>query len=132
MIAYLVSPTYLAGVEEAHRRGWIQLAANRFATPARHDMRLVTRMADLVAAPGPTIMMRVIEYDAGPIGERGVEWLSWFGREGERGQKDEFDSFVASGRGRWVEDVDAVAEGRNNVQDGREVSRVGSAAADVF
>jgi hypothetical protein len=108
MIAYLVSATATAGVDEALRRGWTRLAAFRFATPQKHDIRLVTRIADLVPTAGVTLLIKGSDYDSGPPAADGLACRAWQGRDGAAGQRVEFDAFVASGKGRWISGDDEI------------------------
>lgn len=102
MIVYLVSATADAGISEAMRRGWIRLGWFRFATPMKHDVRVVNRISELVPLAGVTLLFRAPDYDEGPPESDPVSRQAWFGREGEDGQRAAFEAFVASGRGRWV------------------------------
>ena len=86
MLAFLVVDRVHNAAAWAAARGWTQLAANRFATPARDDIRVAERMAELVAIPGGIPMIRGPGFDNNP-------------------QADEFEALVDAGGARWVSDV---------------------------
>lgn len=98
MIAYLVCSTDKRCQEEGEReRGWTRLAIHRFATPEGDDIRAIRRIADLVPFAGVTHMLKGRDYDDGPEGATEAQLDGWIREKGE------FDAFVASGRGKWVE-----------------------------
>lgn len=108
MIMYLVSATRQAGVRAAMERGWTRIAASRFATAEKHDVRVITRASELVPLSGVTLLIKGDDYEAGPAAEDTVAFAAW---AGDAGQKFEFDRFVLSGRGRWIEDTASAALG---------------------
>lgn len=99
MIAFLICATNEAGEGEARERGWTRIAATRYATPEKDDIRVITRADDLVLPNGAAAtMIKGRDYDSGPPeahGERAT--LIW-----ER-QRAEFQHVVDNGRGRWVD-----------------------------
>lgn len=103
MIAYMVGPSLERAVVEGRARGWKELAVGRFATEARDEVRVITRAADLLPFAGdPTPLIRAGDYEdgpevSGPVTVQEEQRAAW---ERARG---EFEAFVASGRGRWVD-----------------------------
>ena len=98
MILYLVAASCDGGVADAFSRdGWVRIGACRFATPEKHDVRVVWRAADLLPTPGVTLMFRGSDYDDGPGGPKdGVAVQAW------QREHAEFERFIASGAGRWI------------------------------
>ena len=108
MIMFLVASTDESGVADAMARGWTRIAARRFATPQRHDVRVIRSMVDLIVGQTPVVsMIKGSDYETGPAKGPEQDPLAWLRWETE---KPEFDKFVASGRGAWV-DPDAPAAG---------------------
>lgn len=98
MILFLCSPWHWDKVAEwARARGWTRTAAGRFVTQDRDDVRLVRRMSDFAPLSGAaSCMAKGPGYDDGPEGDtpaRREEWAQ---------SRQDFDEFVASGRGRWT------------------------------
>lgn len=107
MIMFLVAATDESGVADAMARGWTRIAARRFATPTRHDVRVIRSMVDLIVGQTPVAqLIKGSDYDTGPAKSKAEDPLGWLRWEQE---KPEFDKFVASGRGVWV-DPDAPSE----------------------
>jgi hypothetical protein len=101
MIIWLVAATDDQGIADALAQGWVRLAARRFVTPGRHDVRVIRSMADLIAGDTPVVrMLKGSDYESGPAKGPDVDPLAWARWERE---KPEFDKFVATGRGWWVD-----------------------------
>ena len=101
MIMFLVAATDESGVADAMARGWTRIAARRFATPQRHDVRVIRSMADLIIGQTPVVsMIKGSDYETGPAKSRDEDPFAWLRWDQER---PEFDKFVASGRGAWVD-----------------------------
>lgn len=99
MIAYLVTsnPSPNAADEYALSKKWIKVAAFRWATPERDEIRVIHRMADLALFSNGTRLIKAPDYEDGP--ERATEdaleaWIA---------EKEQFDRFVAEGAGKWIE-----------------------------
>ena len=100
-IVYLVCADIEHGVKAGQERGWTRIAHNRMVTPERVDVRLVSRINDLVPFAGSTPMMRGPDYDEQPPGR--IERQRWCGGDGEEiGERARFERFVADGNGVWV------------------------------
>ena len=100
-IFYLVAATEAQGIKDAAERGWERIAAHRFVTPNKDDVRLIWRYASLLPMAGPTPMIKGSDYETGPPPEDRMAWERWAGSEDRMGDKARFDAFVADGYGRW-------------------------------
>lgn len=102
MIGYLVAATDPVGITDAMERGYVRVAYNRFVAgeqnAEKHDFRVIRRINDLVPLPGKTPLVRGTDYDEGPPATWGEgalnEWIK---------QREQFEAFVASGAGEWLE-----------------------------
>ena len=102
-IFYLVSATEAQGIKDAAERGWERIAAHRFVTLSKDDVRLIWRYASLLPMAGQTPMIKGSDYESGPPPEDRMAWERWSGEGSGLGDKARFDAFVADGHGRWVE-----------------------------
>lgn len=83
MLFFLVCADEARGRAECLGRGWVQVGVARFFTPARDDVRVVRRFADVVLLPGGTWMMAGEDYLRNP-------------------ERDAFDNLVSAGVAKWV------------------------------
>lgn len=94
MIAYLVSSTDERGIKEAESHGWTRIARSRFVTPARDDVRVVSRMLDLVLFRGGTNLIKGADFEDGPENEAALDkWVV---------EKERFEKLVETGEAKWV------------------------------
>lgn len=100
MIIYLVAATEAQGIKDAEARGWTRIGRSRFATPEKHDIRLVFRIDDVIVMPGGTPMIKASDYDVGPPSAAAMN--RWAETTPGGGDRLCFDRFVADGNGRWV------------------------------
>lgn len=115
MIAYLVCAEDATGFSDCEERGWQRIALNRFVTEERDDIRVISRIQQLVPFAGQTAMIKGSDYENGPDGE--VALMRWIGGgNGQRGEKERFDEFVATGSGAWF-DIDKLHEVRQTQTD---------------
>lgn len=97
MIKYLVCGTVSGGVSDARSRGWVQLAARRFATAVKDDIRVVCRFAEMVPDPaGVTVFVRGGDFPVEPR-ERDADGRLL------RPDAADFDEFVRCGHAEWEE-----------------------------
>lgn len=109
MIVYLICSSLETGIAEANdRAGWIRIAAARFATEDKDDIRIVTRITDLAPIAGPIHLMKAGDYAVMPEGLGVVQTANW--------TKDRaaFDTFVEAGQGIWVEEAPRPAVPKGN------------------
>lgn len=82
MIIYLIANDRQEGLDFAESRGWHIIAANRFATPEKDDVRLVTIYNEMMPIPSGTRMIRAyIEHPQAAL----------------------FDDLVARGGATWID-----------------------------
>ena len=99
-VLYLVAATEASGIKEAEGRGWTRIARLRFVTPEKDDVRVVSRLNDVLVQPAKTPLIKGGDYDDGPDSE--WDMARWAGDEQRTGEKERFDGFVAEGNGVWV------------------------------
>jgi hypothetical protein len=66
MLYFLVCADEVAGCAECHERGWTQVGAARFYTPARDDVRVIRRFTDMALLPGGTWLMAGRDFAQNP------------------------------------------------------------------
>lgn len=100
---YIVAATEAQGVKDCMDRGWERIAAKRFVTPDKDDVRVVCRISELVPLAGKTPMVKAKGYEDGPDNE--FELKRWAGDAdvGAVGEKAHFDRFIAEGHGVWID-----------------------------
>lgn len=98
-ITFLVASTDDRGIKDAMDRGWVRVARTRFAVARGCEVRVVRRVADLLALLGGTPMIKGSDYEDGPDGASEAGLMAWIA------EKERFDEFVAQGAGFWVEGV---------------------------
>lgn len=96
-ICYLIAATKASGVKDAAARGWTQIAAHRFATPEKLDVRIAITLRECIPTPGGTRLFKGADYDSGPDGASVDELKAWMT------EQERFGHFVERGQGRWIE-----------------------------
>jgi hypothetical protein len=100
-ILYLVCSSLERGVKDAEARGCVRIAARRFATPepAKDDLRIVSRFAEMHPMAGKTLLVRGSDFDDMPNPSEQVADLldRWMENH------DAFERFVAEGHAEWID-----------------------------
>lgn len=89
MIAYYCTSDEERAVVELRGLGWIEIARYRFVTPAKDEVRVVSRAGSLVPLGGRTPMVKGLGYD-----DAGEKWQA---------ERDGFERMTTEGNGYWVD-----------------------------
>lgn len=100
-VLYLVAATDGQGVKDAEGHGWERIAATRFVTSGKDDVRIVSRTVDLHPLAGETPMIKGSDYDSGP--EAKFLRQRWLGTDERAGERQRFEEFMRDGNGVWID-----------------------------